>query len=188
MLNKSQLSDIKNSFALIGLMIACFVIMPDSLSKSLALVPRSAGGFAGIFLMPFVHVSLTHLIGNIIPLSIMCFLLHGLNRKTISILFAISITGGVLLWFFGRPSTAHSGASVLLFGLATFQIVNGLKARKSVDLAVCLFICLAYGVTMIEGILPLNRAISWDGHLCGAIAGFLVAIHHLDPVRAKSRA
>ena len=83
--------------------------------------------------------------------------------------------GGLLLWLFGRHAT-HIGASGLIFGLIAFLIVSGLEERRIIPLIIAVVVGFLYGGTLLWGILPLSGPhTSWDGHLCGAIAGAAVA-------------
>jgi membrane associated rhomboid family serine protease len=57
-----------------------------------------------------------------------------------------------------------------------FLILSGFLERRIVPLVVALFVGFLYGSSLIMGVLPrLGSQISWDGHLCGAIAGGIVA-------------
>ena len=38
-------------------------------------------------------------------------------------------------------------------------------------------VAITYGSTLFFGVLPIQRAVSWEGHLFGAIAGGLIAYY-----------
>ena len=138
--------------------------------------PRSIGGLIGIPLMPFLHGGWGHLLSNTIPLLILLVLLAGSRANSIAIVVGLVFLGDLLLWIFGRGASIHVGASGLIYGLIAFLITSGLLERHIVPLVISLFVLFLYGGTMIWGLLPSLRAeISWDGHLCGAIAGGLLA-------------
>lgn len=138
--------------------------------------PRSLGGLIGIPLMPFLHGGWGHLISNTIPLLILLVLLAGSRANSIAIVVGLVFFGDLLLWVFGRSASVHIGASGLIYGLIAFLIVSGFLERRIVPLIVSLFVLFLYGGTMIWGVLPtLGEKISWDGHLCGAIGGGLLA-------------
>jgi membrane associated rhomboid family serine protease len=143
--------------------------------NSFGLVPRTLWGAVGIVSMPFLHVGWGHLLGNTVPLLILLTLLAGSKARLWEIVAEIVIAGGVLLWIFGRNAT-HVGASGLIFGLVAFLIISGLLERRIIPLIVSFAVGILYGGTLIWGVLPgTDSQVSWDGHLCSAIAGGLVA-------------
>jgi len=135
------------------------------------LVPRTFTGLLGIPLMPFLHGSWGHLLGNTIPLCILLFILLSSRRDYIEVILSIIFSGGLLLWCFGR-SSIHVGASLLVYGLVAFLITSGFVERKPVSLFIALLVGFLYGTTLLFGVLPTaGAAVSWEGHLFGAIAG-----------------
>ena len=143
--------------------------------NSFGLVPRTLWGTVGIVSMPFLHAGWGHLLGNTVPLFILLALLAGSKARSWEIVAEIVVAGGVLLWIFGRNAT-HMGASSLIFGLVAFLIISGLLERRIIPLIVSIAVGILYGGTLIWGVLPgRNSQVSWDGHLCGAIAGGLIA-------------
>jgi membrane associated rhomboid family serine protease len=132
-------------------------------------------GLIGIPAAPFLHADLHHIVSNTVPLFILLALLAGSKARSWEIVADVVILGGVLLWLFGRHAT-HIGASGLIFGLIAFLILSGFLERRLVPLAVAVLVGFVYGGTLISGVLPrLGSHVSWDGHLCGAIAGGIVA-------------
>ena len=139
--------------------------------NSYGLVPRTLHGLIGIPLMPFLHGSWVHLLGNTIPLCILLFILLSSRRVYLEVIVSIVILGGLLLWCFGR-SAEHIGASGLVYGLVAFLIASGFAERNPVSILVALLVGFLYGTTLLWGVLPTAGAyVSWDGHLFGAIAG-----------------
>jgi membrane associated rhomboid family serine protease len=138
------------------------------------LQPRSLKGLVGIATMPFLHANLGHIIANTIPLLVLLFLLAGSRAQSWAIVIEIVVLGGVLLWIFGRKAN-HIGASGLVFGLISFLIFAGVFERRFVSIAVALVTLVLYGGSLLWGMLPAQQGVSWDGHLCGAIAGGLLA-------------
>jgi membrane associated rhomboid family serine protease len=138
-------------------------------------IPRTLRGLVGIAAMPFLHANLHHLVSNTIPLFVLLILLAGSRAESWEVVVTISCLGGFLLWIFGRPAV-HIGASGLIAGLVAFLILSGFLERRIVSLVIALFVGFLYGGSLIMGVLPrLGSQISWDGHLCGAIAGGIVA-------------
>jgi membrane associated rhomboid family serine protease len=138
-------------------------------------VPRTAVGLVGIAVMPFLHANLHHLLSNTLPLVVLLVLLAGSRARSWEVVLSIAILGGALLWLFGRPAI-HIGASGLISGLIAFLILSGLRERRFVPLLVALVVAFLYGSSLVLGIVPhLGSRVSWDGHLCGAVAGAIVA-------------
>ncbi len=142
---------------------------------SFGIVPRTLLGLVGISTAPFLHANFYHLLGNTIPLFFLLALLAGSKARSFAIVLEIVLLGGLLLWAFGR-SANHIGASGLIFGLITFWILSGILEQRIVPLIVAAVVGFSYGGTLLWGVLPtVGPQISWDGHLCGAIAGGVVA-------------
>jgi membrane associated rhomboid family serine protease len=145
-------------------------------------VPRTLRGLAGIPAMPFLHKNLRHILSNTIPLFILLALLSGSTAlssgsrtRPWEIVVEVVLLGGFLLWLVGRP-TIHIGASGLVFGLIAFLIVSGFLERQVVSIAVAVLVGFIYGGTLILGVVPrVNSHMSWEGHLCSAVAGGIVA-------------
>jgi membrane associated rhomboid family serine protease len=155
---------------------------------SFGLVPRTLGGLVGIPLMPLLHAGLGHLLSNTIPLFVLLALLAGSHARSWEIVAEIIVFGGLLLWLFGRSGLIHVGASGLVFGLVAFLIVSGPLEKRFVSLAVALLVAVLYGGTLILGVVPgLNPRVSWDGHLCGAAAGVMIAFARTKAPADKAR-
>jgi membrane associated rhomboid family serine protease len=138
-------------------------------------VPRTTAGLIGILLSVFLHANFAHLYGNTVPLFILLALLAGSKARSWEIVLYVALLGGALLWIFGRTA-CHIGASGLIFGLIAFLIVSGFLEGRVLPLLISLAVGFFYGGTLLSGIMPkLGSNVSWDGHLCGAIAGGLVA-------------
>jgi membrane associated rhomboid family serine protease len=138
-------------------------------------IPRKPAGLVGIAAMPFLHGNLGHILSNTVPLFVLLVLLAGSRAESREVVVVISVLGGLLLWIFGR-SAVHIGASGLISGLIAFLVLSGFLELRLVPLLTALFVGFVYGGTLILGVLPrLGSQVSWDGHLCGAIAGGIVA-------------
>ncbi|MCF6190535.1 MAG: rhomboid family intramembrane serine protease [Cocleimonas sp.] len=142
--------------------------------EKLGLIPRELSGIFGIATMTFLHVDLGHIIGNTLPLTTLLALLAGSRADSRKAVVLITIIGGALLWLFGRDAI-HIGASLLIFGLASFLLVSGLLEKRIIPMIISIIIALVYGTTMLSGILPWQTGVSWEGHLFGGIAGAFTA-------------
>ncbi|HVV74171.1 MAG TPA: rhomboid family intramembrane serine protease [Verrucomicrobiae bacterium] len=70
----------------------------------------------------------------------------------------------------GRGGAVHIGASSIIFGLAVFLMAAGFFLTGWRTLLVAILVFLLYG-GIFYGVLPQKGPISWEGHLCGALAG-----------------
>jgi membrane associated rhomboid family serine protease len=136
--------------------------------------PRTAGGLIGIVCSPFLHANAAHLMANGTALLILLFLIF-LNRKyrAEETLLLIWFGSGFGTWLIGRPSL-HIGASSIIFGLIIYLVAAGwwMKGWRPVIAAVIVFVLYAGA---LQGILPSDARVSWEGHLSGAIVGLIVA-------------
>jgi len=138
-------------------------------------IPRQPAGLVGVAAMPFLHGNLGHILSNTIPLFVLLVLLAGSRAESWEVVVVISVLGGLLLWIFGRPAV-HIGASGLISGLIAFLIISGFLELRIMPLLIALLVGFLYGGSLVLGVVPrLGSDVSWDGHLCGAIAGGLVA-------------
>jgi membrane associated rhomboid family serine protease len=143
--------------------------------------PRVMAGLLGILLAPMLHSGFGHLIANSPPLLVLgTVMLHLYPRSAVSVLPAVYLGPGIAVWLFGRASV-HVGASGLVYGLVSYIFVAGLIRRDRRAIAACLLVCFMYG-SLVWGVLPLERAVSWETHLAAALIGVLMAImlRHLD--------
>ena len=143
--------------------------------EQFGLIPREPRGLIGIVTMPFLHGDFNHLLGNSIPLAVTLMLLAGSRAHSGAIVVLIAALGGSGLWLFGREAL-HIGASGLVFGLIAFHLFAGLFERHFRSVVIAIVVGLLYASTLLQGVLPINQGVSWEGHLIGAIAGAVVAM------------
>ena len=188
--NSRNVHTLKRDFMGIGLFLAAiwgvFVLDQFLPLEAFGLVPRHFQGLAGIVAMPFLHGSLGHLIGNTIPLAVTLLLLAGSRANSKIIVVLIALLSGVGLWVFGRTAL-HIGASGLVFGLIAFHIFAGYFERRMRSISIALVVGFLYAGTLLQGVLPLQKGVSWDGHLMGAFAGALVALLMSKTLKNDSR-
>jgi membrane associated rhomboid family serine protease len=139
-------------------------------------VPRRMIGLVGIPAMPFLHANLQHILSNTVPLFVLLMLLAGSRAESWEVVVLITLLGGLLLWIFGREAV-HIGASGLISGLGAFLILSGFLEKRIIPILIALVVGFFYGSALVMGVIPrIGSQISWDGHLCGAIAGGIVAV------------
>lgn len=141
------------------------------------ILPRRWLGLRGILLAPLLHGNLRHLSMNTVPLVVLGWLI--LVRSTqvfVIVTAAVWLIGGLGVWLFAGSKSNHIGASGLVFGYLGFLLMNGYVEQSLVAIATTILVGLLYGSTL-WGILPLQRGVSWQGHLFGVLTGGLCAYY-----------
>lgn len=141
----------------------------------LGLVPRETRGLIGIISMPLLHEDFKHLMANTVPLALLLVLLFKTEAGATTVAVLSQVVGGLLLWLVGRRAN-HIGASLMVFALTGFHITNGIVQINIATVAIALLVAALYGTTFLTSINPWKKGSSWDGHLCGFIAGVVVAV------------
>ena len=142
--------------------------------ENLGLVPRTIRGLTGIVAMPFLHGDFKHLLGNTIPLAVTMLLMAGSRANSGAIVAIIALLCGVGLWTFGRTAL-HIGASGVVFGLITFHVFAGIFEKRLQSVLISVVVGLLYASTLLQGVVPFQPGVSWEGHLIGALSGAFVA-------------
>lgn len=137
--------------------------------------PRDPDGLSGILWAPFLHAGFGHLLGNTLPFAVMggAIALDGLRRIAV-VTGLVALVGGVGTWLVGPADTNHIGASGVVFGYAAYLVSRGLFSGRLVQLALGAVVVALWGGALLSGFAP-HPGISWQGHLCGALAGVLAA-------------
>ncbi len=157
--------------------------------------PLETDGLWGIIFAPVLHANWQHLMANTIPLLVLGFLmtLAGLSRFVWATAI-VWILGGFGTWLIGNigsncGQTDHIGASGLIFGWLAFLLVFGIFVRRFTDIIIGLVVLFIYGGILLGAMPVLGTCggVSWQGHLCGAIAG-VVAAYLLSAPERKARA
>jgi membrane associated rhomboid family serine protease len=151
--------------------------------------PLETQGLWGILWAPLLHANWEHLIANTGPALVLGFLvtLAGLGRFLAATLI-IWIGGGLGTWLIGNigappgVESVHIGASGLIFGWLTFLLVFGFFTRRAWQIITGIVVLLVYG-GVLWGALPGTFGVSWQGHLCGGIAGVFAAYLLSSPER-----
>lgn len=139
------------------------------------IAPRTEDGLVGIATAPVLHFGFDHLVGNTVPVLVLGFLTlaTGIARGLVATA-VIWVVGGVGVWLFAQPGSNHAGASVLVFGWIVYLVVRGLLDRRTTEVLIGVAVFVLYSGTLL-GVLPGQPGVSWQGHLFGAVGGFLAA-------------
>jgi len=141
------------------------------------LTPRTPRGLVGLVTMPFIHGDFDHIFSNTFGLLVLGLcLLHYYEKAALGLLLTVTLGGGLLVWLFARPSH-HVGASGVIYGISSFLFLSGLMRRDRRSMGAALITALLFGGS-IWGLLPLERGISWEGHLFGAVSGAAFAVFY----------
>jgi membrane associated rhomboid family serine protease len=150
-------------------------IATDSRLEQHGLRPRQIGGLDGVLLGPFLHGGLGHLIGNSAPFVLLgWFVLVSGFRQWLVATAVIVVLGGLLTWLVA-PSGLIVGASGVIMGWLGYLLARAYFARSLIAIVAAVAAFLFFG-SLLWGLLPTVRhGISWQGHLCGFVAGIAAA-------------
>src|SRR3989442_7908875 len=144
------------------------------------IVPRTIPGLVGIAFSPLLHATPAHLLANALPLFVLIVLLFWDRHYHPVVTFcSIWVFSGLGTWLIGRGAdgnrtVVHIGASSIIFGLAAYLIVAGFLMRSWRSAIVAIVVFILFG-GIFYGVLPHQGPLSWEGHLCGALAGIWAA-------------
>jgi len=150
------------------------------LDGEFGLLARNTGSLWHIFTMPFLHISMEHIESNTMPLLILSFVaaLGGLRYFWLATLFII-VVDGLGTWLISPSDVVTVGASGLIFGYLGFVLARGLFTRKIWQVVIGALMGIYYFWTLPllfpDAVTTANN-ISWQGHLCGLIAGVAAAL------------
>lgn len=137
--------------------------------------PRDLGRIWEIFTAPFLHVSWGHLISNTIPFVFLGLIIALRGARRVALVTAIVIViGGLGTWLIAPSSSVTVGASGVVFGYAGYLLARGFFDRSTLELVTGAFVAVIWGGALLASLVP-HYGISWQGHLCGGIAGVIAA-------------
>lgn len=142
--------------------------------NSYGILPRDLIGLRGVVFSPFLHGDLSHIINNTYPILILgtaIFFFYKKAAKSV-VLYSIIMTG-LWVWAFAR-SSFHIGASGLIYAWGGFLFLSGVLNKNTRMMGLSLLVVFLYG-SLVWGVLPLEDGVSWESHLMGGIAGFVLA-------------
>lgn len=151
--------------------------------NSFGILPRTVWGLLGILFSPLLHYNAAHLTANALSLFMLLAILFSHREyKPHIALASIWLLSGFGTWLIGRAWSGtqpiiHIGASGVIYGLVTYLVAAAWWLRSWRSALWAILILFLYG-GIFYGVLPQRGFISWEGHLCGAIAGVLVARKH----------
>ncbi|MEO5572030.1 MAG: rhomboid family intramembrane serine protease [Bacteroidia bacterium] len=161
-------------FVLILWIVKFFEIILETNFAEYGVFPRHTEGLIGIISAPLIHADFEHLTSNSIPMLILgATLIYFYKELALKVFILDYLLSGFWLWIIGRENY-HIGASGVLYGLVTFLFFSGVFRKHTGLMALSLLVVFLYG-SLVWGIFPLYKVISWESHLCGSLAGILLA-------------
>ncbi len=86
----------------------------------------------------------------------------------------VIVVGGLGTWLIAPAGTVTVGASGVVFGYATYLFTRGFFDRSALEILSGVIVGVVWGGALIASIVP-HYGVSWQGHVCGAIAGVIAA-------------
>lgn len=161
----------------LGAMWAGFVatLVSGGALLSLGVVPRTSTGLLGVFVAPFLHANLDHLLANTVSFAVLGWMVMWRDARHFWQVTVISLlTAGLAAWLLGAPNSVHVGASGLVFGYLGFLMLSGWYTRTFAAIAISVLVTAAWG-SLVFGVLPGTPGVSWPSHLGGFAGGILMA-------------
>ncbi|MBL7815284.1 MAG: rhomboid family intramembrane serine protease [Saprospiraceae bacterium] len=148
--------------------------------------PREAFGLRGILFAPLLHSDWGHLTSNSVPFLVCAtMIVYFFPRVALRSFMVIYFVTGFCVWVFARTGVFHIGLSYVVYGLVSFIFWTGVFRRSLRSIILSLIIVTLYS-GMFSGVLPttevLQRHISWESHLIGAIIGIITAYFYKEEV------
>ncbi len=140
--------------------------------NKLGIRPRRAIGLIGIPLAPILHGNFNHLLFNSVPFLCLGLFVMSMDLQVFYVATGIIIfLAGLGVWCVGRRGI-HIGASALISGYFGFILVSAYQ-RPTFTSFFCAGIAMYYFGGILLSLFPTEETTSWEGHLCGFIAGLI---------------
>lgn len=149
------------------------------------IVPRSAGHLDGVLFAPFLHASLSHILGNTVPFVILGFAVALAGaRRLLEVTLLVAVVSGLGVWLIAPAHSDTVGASGVIFGYATYLMSRGVFDRHLGELALGVIVAVLFGSALLYDLVP-HPGVSWQAHLFGGVGGVLAACALARPARSE---
>lgn len=158
----------------------------DQRLNRFGLRPRHVDGLWGVLTQPFLHSSWGNLLSDTLPFLLIGWvvLIGGLREWTI-VSGTVLLLGGFATWLVA-PNGLLLGAGGVVFGWLGYLLTRAVVARRIRWILTAIMVLLIFG-TLLGSLAPDYKAESaWASHLCGFLAGVLIAIV-LHPHKSRIR-
>jgi membrane associated rhomboid family serine protease len=143
--------------------------------NSLGIRPRDLASLPGIAFAPFLHAGFTHLIANTVPFALLGGIILAQSiGDFVVVSLIVMVVSGLGIWQIGGANTLHFGASAMVFGYFGYLLFRGIFERSLPAIFIAVAVAATYG-SILLGVLPGQRGVSWEGHLFGFLGGALAA-------------
>lgn len=151
------------------------------------IVPRTVQGLPGILLHPLLHIGFAHLAMNSIGFLMLGGLVIVREVRDFWVATLLStLVGGLGTWVIGRPEP-HVGLSGVIFGYLGYLLTTGWFDRRVGSIIISILAALCWG-TLLFGLSPMQRGVSWEVHLFGMLGGVMTAALRSKLHRARAAA
>jgi membrane associated rhomboid family serine protease len=149
-----------------------------------SIYPRRIESLFGILASPFLHSDVSHITNNTLSFFVLMLLLRFFYSKVYFQVFIIGLLlSGIFTWLFARPAY-HLGMSGVIYVLASFIISKSFFSKQYNLIALSFVVIFIYG-SMIWYVFPIDKSISWEGHLSGLITGILLSFCYKNEIKAS---
>jgi membrane associated rhomboid family serine protease len=140
-----------------------------------------------VLFSPLIHDDFKHLFNNSVPLLILGWALFYFYKSiALRVVFWSYLLAGIYTWISARTSY-HIGASGLVYSLFGFIFISGFIRKNASLISISFLSAFLYG-SLIWGILPWDKGVSWEGHFWGLLVGLVLAAYYRKvggPARKK---
>jgi membrane associated rhomboid family serine protease len=140
------------------------------------ILPRRVDHLLSIWIAPFLHRDFEHLAFNSLPFWVLGFVIafRGIRRFYWVSFFIVTLSGWAV-WQFARPAY-HIGASGLIFGYVGYFFASFFFHARNFYLFGAIAILTVLYSGLFWQMFGTDPRLSFESHLFGFLAGFLVAI------------
>lgn len=135
--------------------------------------PRTMKGLLGILIAPYLHLSLIHLVVNVLPFGLLGIFVVLRNNGVNLLLFLVlmdNLVGGAVVWCLAREVN-HIGSSSFVFTFFGFIMVYGAVCKEFRAALISTLAFVFYGGAFWTMLPTMREQISWEMHLTGFIIG-----------------
>ena len=139
--------------------------------------PLKIENILGIIISPVIHSDLKHLYSNTIPILVLGTGVFYFYKKIAwNVILLIWFMSGLGV-FIGAREAYHIGASGLIYGFASFLFFSGIIRKNRQLTAISFIVIFLYG-SIVWGLFPFKKEISFEGHIYGFISGIVFAVFY----------